>query len=442
MKNIRQCRRPRATFQLAGSAADCFCVPRQLLRSAVYIQASNPFKDKLLGFCHALLRCSVFGSPRPVQISHLAIAAFAGERGLKKVRAELVQAQVITCDEKYSYRHSSYRKCLSYSFSSTITADDFVSQQPHTHQGAERLQARARQTRPPSDQRSNHTLPVHGWLHDKLAGFKLDRTAAMDFCDDLPAVQQVPVRCQIEKIIAGQFFSVVCETQRFYTNFTNLKKELRSHLTWNGESLCEIDVQCCQPLLLNILMQSVATASDVQLHKQLTESGQLYERICRGSQFNRADIKEALLKYLCGPWFEVEPCVPAGLKTTSEKKRHACLKHVAKWYQKKLPTVADFLKAEKTNTDYYRRFNTKQRRLSGLPNQPYVIISHELQQQEAGVVIESCCGQLMDDEPDIGILTIHDALLVPISRQSVAEQHLKRSFAAKLLTPKISTKYL
>jgi hypothetical protein len=58
----------------------------------------------------------------------------------------------------------------------------------------------------------------------------------------------------VEKLQKGIFSLNVDDTdRRFHSNITNLKSELRNHLTYNGQQLCSIDIKNSQPFLSTIL---------------------------------------------------------------------------------------------------------------------------------------------------------------------------------------------
>lgn len=58
----------------------------------------------------------------------------------------------------------------------------------------------------------------------------------------------------IEKLRKGIFTLNVDDTgRRFHSNITNLKSELRNHLTYNGQMLCSVDIKASQPFFSAIL---------------------------------------------------------------------------------------------------------------------------------------------------------------------------------------------
>ena len=61
----------------------------------------------------------------------------------------------------------------------------------------------------------------------------------------------------INKIANGQFYyNIDDNVGRFHSNITNLKKELRKFITYNGQQLVDVDIKNSQPLLSSLLLNT------------------------------------------------------------------------------------------------------------------------------------------------------------------------------------------
>jgi hypothetical protein len=97
-------------------------------------------------------------------------------------------------------------------------------------------------------------LPIHFWLRDMLRMLTIDINAIDPTIRDSRHVQWV-----IEAIAAESPRASVCDYGRFHSLATNMRREVRQALRINGQKLVELDVACCQPLLLAHLATCAST---------------------------------------------------------------------------------------------------------------------------------------------------------------------------------------
>jgi hypothetical protein len=115
------------------------------------------------------------------------------------------------------------------------------------------------------------------------------------------------------------FYSVDNTSNRFHSNVTNMKKELRPYLRINGERLVNIDIKNSQPYLSTIILTNPGKASiltnnhsfamllqslkvsqkeDVKKYINLVINGQLYEFLMQKFDLTRSETKIQVLKVL------------------------------------------------------------------------------------------------------------------------------------------------
>jgi hypothetical protein len=285
------------------------------------------------------------------------------------------------------------------------------------------------------------TSPVHEQLAKCMGMFTLNLNDALALAATLAPKKKAVAESQAKRWVQQQFYCVGSETGRLYTSASGLKKQFRRSLLCNGEPVCEIDVSCCQPVLLGNLMAGHVSAAELEQYNVLTQSGQLYEVIASDIAQIRDMVKAAIVKWLCGSWFHSQsPLKPGSKLDANEKALRIVVGLVHDWFMHKFPGVCAYLKAEKTNESYRAQFQTKARGRKGQSTQPSAIISHRLQRLESQIVIDSCCQSLLDQDPAFPILTIHDGLVVPESRGQTALAELKKCFLAHGMSPKIEIK--
>jgi hypothetical protein len=228
------------------------------------------------------------------------------------------------------------------------------------------------------------------------------------------------------------------EYGRVHTNLTHCVTEARAYLHISGENFVGVDIRNSQPLFFcRVLMDTLTgerggedcgkqqdtTLSVVELatapsstnplymtssfdtrDKQgsndalddttkcfisLCENGTLYEYILkryRRWRWGRNLFKRFLFKYVFyGP---IRHAHQHGVHHPAQYKRY---KEITAIFEDEFPEVWDFiLKVKRKN---------------------YKILSHLMQKAESDLVINKVCARIMEERPDVPILTIHDSVL-------------------------------
>jgi hypothetical protein len=417
----------------------CIACPRQLFDHPAYLAAGQPRRDAMVLFCWVILRHGGFDE-RFVQIGYGAFGQFFPVRYLKEFRKAL--ADLVNCDEIFSYRLEGQEKCLGYRFARHLSKQDFVEVELKSDR-RHKLDRKPQVVLDPWFKQHNLTLPVHHKLAECFDLFQLDESRLQEVLSALDVDKRVAAEHQAEHWLAQQYFITVADTRRIYSSAANMKRELRRILKVGGEAVAEIDVSCCQPYLLSYFLKDVIPQSEFQIYRQLTESGSLYGEISHDLGRQRDSVKLATVQWLCGSWFEESPfgnTTSGNVSTEDEELELAVLEELHGWFKRRFPSVCEYMRSEKTNRDYYKIFNTITRQQQGKTTQPYAIIAHRLQRLEAEIVIEHCCAALFVQHPQFPILTAHDALIVPVSKVEQALAQMKNSFREFGLCPKIAVK--
>jgi hypothetical protein len=255
---------------------------------------------------------------------------------------------------------------------------------------------------------------------------------------------QVHIIKKIEDGIAPPDCLIDNSGYRIHSPVTRLKRELRSFLSYSGDSLMEIDIKCSQPfftlLLLNwnywndprfapelkltktnpalwdyiqvcesdlfsIMIGKSPVSSEtttgidfeIEHYRQIltqsdlyTEIGQWIEVYTRGhGSVSRDRIKVLVCKYLYGP-------VPT-------KNRPI----VRKYFEANFPAINQFfdaIKAYKSGEMNYREF--------AIPTDTgYKQMSYLMQRIESVSILDVVCKRLAQEFPEIPLITIHDCIL-------------------------------
>ncbi len=123
----------------------------------------------------------------------------------------------------------------------------FSHYQPTTKRLIEKMMAwRAKEFR-------NVRLPLHRDLRRFVKAITIDETAALRSVHGGPWERSAQV-AMIQRIVNGDFFTVVDRFGRFHTNLTNLKATLRPFLRYRNSHLVNLDIANSQPMIFCVLL--------------------------------------------------------------------------------------------------------------------------------------------------------------------------------------------
>ena len=96
-------------------------------------------------------------------------------------------------------------------------------------------------------------LPLHRDLRRFVKAITIDETAALRSVQGSPFERSAQV-AMIQRIVNGDFFTVVDRFGRFHTNLTNLKATLRPFLRYRDSHLVNLDIANSQPMIFCLLL--------------------------------------------------------------------------------------------------------------------------------------------------------------------------------------------
>lgn len=196
---------------------------------------------------------------------------------------------------------------------------------------------------------------------------------------------------------------------RMHTNFTILKSFIRKNcLMIDGESTHEIDIKNSQPLFLSKIIEDSCTKwvrdDEFELFKYLTRNGIYYQYVMDQSGItDKKIIKEWTYKVLFG--------------------RNASNSKADKLFSRLFPTIHNFIKLYKKEKGDYR------------------ILAYELQKAESNLLFNKVVRSLLEQIPNIRIITVHDSIVVPVSHKNqsieIFNDILEREFGLNKNVPEI-----
>ena len=150
----------------------CIACPRLLFEHPAYLAAGQPRRNAMVLFCGVILRHGGFDE-RFVQIGYGAFGQFFRVRYLKEFRKAL--ADLVNCDEIFSYRRQGQEKCLGYRFARHLSKQDFVEVELKSDR-KHKLAIKPEVVLDPWFKQHNLTLPVHHKLAECFDLFQLDES--------------------------------------------------------------------------------------------------------------------------------------------------------------------------------------------------------------------------------------------------------------------------
>lgn len=163
---------------------------------------------------------------------------------------------------------------------------------------------------------------------------------------------------------------------RFHSNFTNLKKEIRSNYLYiNGDNLVEIDIKNSQPFFLYVLMKQEGFTDWNGFDKDVL-GGKIYETLINRFNLNisRKHMKKQVYKVLFG--------------------RNRLKNKWNKLFYTHYPEIYNWIK------EYKKR------------NRSYKSLSHKLQNMESQFIFNNIIPKIVYNNPNIIFITIHDSVMV------------------------------
>jgi len=219
-------------------------------------------------------------------------------------------------------------------------------------------------------------------IHGEKAIFFLDSTVQTA---DIYNKNVYSVQC----ISDGQIFYHFDNYGRMHTNFTILKSFIRKNcLSIDGDETYELDIKNSQPLFLNKIIESdgaeIVDQTEWELFKYLTKSGLFYQYIMDNSGIkDKEKIKKIIYKVLFGKNYS----------NSSDK-----------MFSKLFPTIHNFIK-------FYKKKHSN-----------YKILSHKLQNLESNLIFNKIILEIMETNPEIKIVTVHDSIVFSKKWKNIVEE--------------------
>lgn len=230
------------------------------------------------------------------------------------------------------------------------------------------------------------------------------------------------------------YYSVDDNVGRFHSNLTNIKKELRNFITYDGKKLVNIDIKNSQPLLSTILFNK-----DFYL-----ENSQIINIFNIPSSF-------PLLSNFSHSYSSTIITLVKTLQKTDNQKvtEYLDMVNTGNFYEKisaKLYPKAPFVKQEmkeiiftvffsrnsfirmpeaKSKIDFRDHFPEIYEIFKQIKVKNHRALAHILQRIESELIIQKVCKRISIEKPDLPIFTIHDSIATTVGNENYVSTIIK-----------------
>lgn len=201
------------------------------------------------------------------------------------------------------------------------------------------------------------------------------------------------------------------DRSRVYTNLTNLNREFRKYLKYEGRDMVELDIRNSQPLIASILIKNYFVQNNTDIPADVTE----YKNNCEAGTFYDYFME---------------------LNGVSAENRTA--------FKQQLFAEVFFSKVSKRMTKLKKQFITKYPNCykaicaikGGEGSESYNQFAVLLQKKEASIIFDNINMGLLRD--GIPAFNVFDSLIVPKEYKDLVEARIMDAFVKENLTPKIN----
>ena len=253
----------------------------------------------------------------------------------------------------------------------------------------------------------------------------------------------------VQKLVnQDYYYSVDDNVGRFHSNLTNIKKELRHYITYDGETLVNVDIKNSQPLLSSILFDPSFYSQTKPRYINLYNIPSSFEYLTNNNKYTYSHTIIMLVKTL----------QKVDNKEVKQYLRMAksgnFYKELSKAMYPKLAfdkgrmkelTYKVFFSSNKSiqgmNNLSKRQFRMKFKSIYGMfaaiKRKDHRALSHILQRIESEIMIQNVCKRISIEHPTLPIFTIHDSVLTTDGNQEYVAKIIKEE-AFKITGLKVS----
>ncbi len=302
------------------------------------------------------------------------------------------------------------------------------------------------------------------WFNEKL---QIDERGALEKVEELFPEPKGPIRgvkkgkaskmtkkycakLAIHKIAKQDYhYSVDDNVGRFHSNLTNIKKELRHFITYDGETLVNVDIKNSQPLLSSVLFDpSFYTNKKKGQRVNLYDFPSLFQYLVNNNKYtythtiimlvktlqklDNKEVKQYLRMAKSGNFYQ-ELSKAMYPKQAFEKVKMKELTYKVFFSSNRSIQGMN----NRTKKEFKRKFQGIYEMFAAIKRKNHRALSHILQRIESEIMIQNVSKRISLEHPTLPIYTIHDSILTTDGNQEYVAKIIKEE-AFKITGLKVS----
>jgi hypothetical protein len=254
----------------------------------------------------------------------------------------------------------------------------------------------------------------------------------------------------VKKIEGGDFYYKVDDNVgRFHSNLTNIKKELRHFITYDGETLVNVDIKNSQPLLSSILFDpSFYNTKKIGRCVNLYDISSSFEYLVNNNKYtythtiimlvktlqklDNKEVKQYLRMAKSGNFYQ-ELSKAMYPKQAFEKVKMKELTYKVFFSSNRSIQGMN----NRTKKEFKRKFQGIYEMFAAIKRKNHRALSHILQRIESEIMIQNVSKRISLEHPTLPIYTIHDSILTTDGNQEYVAKIIKEE-AFKITGLKVS----
>lgn len=302
------------------------------------------------------------------------------------------------------------------------------------------------------------------WFNEKL---QIDERGALEKVEELFPEPKGPIRgvkkgkaskmtkkycakLAIHKLAKQDYhYSVDDNVGRFHSNLTNIKKELRHYITYDGQTLVNVDIKNSQPLLSSVLFDPYFYTNKKKGQRvNLYDFPSLFQYLVNNNKYtythtiimlvktlqklDNKEVKKYLRMAKSGNFYEYLSKAMYPKQAFDKGRMKELTFKVFFSSNRAIQGMSNWTKKE-----FKWRFNGIYNMFAAIKRKNHKALSHILQRIESEIMIQNVCKRISIEHPTLPIFTIHDSILTTDGNQKYVEKIIEEE-AFKITGLKVS----
>jgi len=291
--------------------------------------------------------------------------------------------------------------------------------------------------------RLNPKTDAQRHLCTKLEQLEIDEKAAKTSIEAYSDTERNARQGSLDLFVERKLWFKADDQGRVHTNITNMSRDLRPHLRWNGQRLINVDIVNSQPYFLGtLLLRSTWGIPEQALNSAAQNASLMQNHSISVPQLNPTDTEN---HYDATNWDRLFPAdVASYLRLVIDGRLYEYIQEEGNLEDRARAKNAYYLGMFWKTFQISTPDQMLMRRLfpfvyafcCNIKRNDYCECARCLQRLESSFVIETVCEHLRTHYPDVFICTIHDSVMTTVDSVDLVESIMREKAAELGLVPK------